>query len=260
MKRLTFLFLIVFLLVLPIAFSQGGGPPITETFVGTTGFQIEHSLAIDIKQNENHTFIFHVFNLSKGTPIIKGLSCEFDLFNASGKQFLQRILTPSEDGHFEIDVDGTNFTNIGFHSFLILCNTSTEGGFFGEELEVTRNGGNLLLDNRPLAEFFVIISVIVIYFLILIRLFTEREFSEHGMIRLMFYLIAFWVVLIPLNMGIIYNDEHNGPLEITEMFELMHQIIVYLNYFITVYFILWFLVQMLKKIGKSNNKLKLSSE
>lgn len=249
MKGKGLAFVLLVLLALPIVISAPQ-TPLTESFVGSTGFEIEHSLLVDIEQNADTLFSFHVYNLTKGKQVKKGLSCEFNLFNRSGEQIFTNIVThETPEDRFEYNISGGNFSDLGFHSYLITCNTSTEGGFFGSELEVTRNGGNEELDNRPLAELIMILGVIIIYFVILARLFTERDFTEHGMIKLLFYLTAFWVILIPIQMGVIYNDEHNGPIGITQLFETMHFIIVTLNSFITVYFVLWFIVQMLKKIG-----------
>ncbi|KKM64422.1 hypothetical protein LCGC14_1501590, partial [marine sediment metagenome] len=85
---------------------------------------------------------------------------------------------------------------------------------------------------------------------LLISLFAERTFTEHGMIKLLFLMIAFWVLLLPITMAVQYNDANGGPVAVTEHLDLMYQIMVYLNSFIVVYFMLWFLVQMLKKIGE----------
>ena len=84
----------------------------------------------------------------------------------------------------------------------------------------------------------------------LINIFTARQFTEHGMIKLLFLMIAFWVLLLPVNMAIQYNDAAGGPAAVTTYLELLYQIMIWLNSFIIVYFMLWFLVQMLKKIGE----------
>ncbi len=112
----------------------------------------------------------------------------------------------------------------------------------------------------PIAVILTVIFVIFVYFLILIRLITEREFTEHGLIKLLFYMTAFWILLLPLNMAIQYNDFEGGPVVVTEHLELLYQIMVYINFFIGIYFFLWVVVQLLKKIGNTGTKLKLSSE
>lgn len=107
----------------------------------------------------------------------------------------------------------------------------------------------------PISVILTVMFVIGVYFFVLIRLFTDRQFSEHGMVKLLFYLIAFWVMLLPLNMAVQYNDFNGGPSVVTDHLNLLYTIIVWLNYFITVYFMLWFIVQILKKVGNTKNKI-----
>jgi len=98
--------------------------------------------------------------------------------------------------------------------------------------------------------------IIILYFIILIRMLTERQFTEHGLIKMMFYLIAFWVILVPLNILVQFLEHYAGPAEVIDSIQLLHQVIVWLNWFITFYFMLWILVQILKKVGNTTNKIR----
>ncbi len=115
-------------------------------------------------------------------------------------------------------------------------------------------------ETMPIAVILTVIFVIFVYFFLLVGLFTQRTFTEHGLIKLLFFMIAFWVLLIPITMAVQYNDVNGGPAAVTDMLELLYRIMIWLNSFIIVYFILWFLTQMLKKIGNTKNKLRLSNE
>ncbi len=133
----------------------------------------------------------------------------------------------------------------------------TQGTFFAAETCDFVIEGDAQM---PIAVILTVIFVIFVYFLILVRLITEREFTEHGLIKLLFYMTAFWILLLPLNMAIQYNDFEGGPAVVTDHLELLYQIMVYINFFIGIYFFLWIVVQLLKKIGNVKNKLKLSNE
>tara|TARA_R100000501_G_C2631196_1_gene127067 strand:- start:7007 stop:7909 length:903 start_codon:yes stop_codon:yes gene_type:complete len=111
----------------------------------------------------------------------------------------------------------------------------------------------------PIAIILVVIFVISVYFFVLVKLITEREFTEHGLIKLFFYLLAYWILLLPINMAIQYNDFNGGPAVVTQHLELMYELMIYINWFVLVYFILWLLVQILKKIGNTKNKLRLGN-
>ena len=112
----------------------------------------------------------------------------------------------------------------------------------------------------PLTTIIGTVVIIILYFIVLIRMFAEREFNEHGIIKMLFYLIAFWAILIPLNILVQFLEHYAGPADVIDSIQLLHLIIVYLNYFITIYFMLWFLIQLLKKVGKSKNKIKFEYE
>lgn len=115
-------------------------------------------------------------------------------------------------------------------------------------------------ENMPIAIILAVIFVIIVYFFLLINLFTERTFTEHGLIKLLFFMVAFWILLLPVNMAILYNDFNGGPASVTANLEVLYLIMIWLNWFIMVYFILWFIVQMLRKIGVVKDKIKLSNE
>ena len=105
-------------------------------------------------------------------------------------------------------------------------------------------------ETMPIAVVLIVIFVILVYFFLLISLFTARTFTEHGLIKMLFFMIAFWILLLPVNMAVQYNDANGGPVAVTGHLELLYQIMIWLNSFIIVYFMLWFIVQMLKKIGE----------
>ena len=112
----------------------------------------------------------------------------------------------------------------------------------------------------PIAVILTVLFVIVIYFFILSKLFTERQFTESGMIKLLFYLTAFWVILLPLDMAVQFNIFNGVPVVVTSHLNLLFQIIIWINSFITFYFILWFLIELLKKVGNTKNKLRFDKQ
>ena len=85
----------------------------------------------------------------------------------------------------------------------------------------------------PIAVAIIILVVIILYFFILIRLLTERQFTEHGLIKLLFYMTAFWILLLPINIAIQLNDFNGGPPVISEHLETLYIIMVWFNWFIT---------------------------
>ena len=226
MKWIILIFLIM---MLPIVVAQGG--------------------KIEIYR-PNEVFDLSV-HLTNRTGNVLGATCSAEIRNTSYDVLDTINLNEINGGWY----NGTyNNSKIGKYFCKQIC---TQGTFFvSDTCDFVIEGDKQM----PIAVILTVIFVILVYFFILIRLITEREFTEHGLIKLLFYMIAFWILLLPLNMAIQYNHFEGGPVVVTEHLELLYQIMVYLNWFIMVYFILWLLVQLLKKIGKTSNKLRLSNE
>ncbi len=190
-------------------------------------------------------------HLSNRTGNVVGALCQAEIRNNTFGVIFNVTLNEIGGGWY----NGTyNTSRLGKYFCRQNC---TQGTFFAAETcDFVIEGDQQM----PISVALIVISVIGAYFFILSRLFTEREFTESGMVRLLFYLTAFWIVLLPLNIAVQFNTDNGGPVVVTENIGLIHSIIVWLNYFITVYFILWFLIQMMKKIGNTRNKIKFEGE
>ena len=192
-------------------------------------------------------------HLSNRTGNVLGALCQAEIRNDTYNVIFNTTLNEIDGGWY----NGTyNTSKVGKYFCRQNC---TLGTFFAAETcDFVIEGDSQM----PIAVILTIIFVISVYFFILIKLFTERQFTEHGMIKLLFYMTAFWILLLPLNIAIQYNDFEGGPIVVTEHLELLYEIMVWLNWFITFYFMLWFIVQMLKKVMNAGQagKLKLSNE
>lgn len=244
------------LLVLPITLA---GSQISE---GTNVLEIRIPQRDYIQTGSDVSINIQVFNKSNGLAVgvQAGVDCYLDLYNATGNQFVDRLQFTREDIDYDVDISGTNFTTVGAYSFLLFCNNSNIGGFVSDGFDVTSTGKDEVEDNMPLIIIGAMILLIALYFVVLIRLFSERAFTEHGLIKMMFHLIAFWAILIPLNISVQFLEHYAGPEDVIASIQNLHEIIIYLNYFITIYFMLWFIIQMLKKVSNNGSNLKLSNQ
>lgn len=194
------------------------------------------------KPNEVLDLSIHLTNI---TGNVIGASCQAEIRNQSYNVIAELTLNEIDGGWY----NGTyNTSDIG--KFFCRQNCTKDNFFAAETCDFVIEGDKQM----PIAVILTVIFIISVYFFILAKLFTERQFTEHGLIKLLFFMIAFWVLLLPLNMAVQYNDFNAGPSVVTDHLNTLYTIIVYLNFFITFYFILWFLVQMLKKIGIINQK------
>ena len=179
-------------------------------------------------------------HLTNTTGDVIGAVCRVEIRNESYGVILDTTLNEIDGGWY----NGTyNQSRVGKYFCRQNC---TKGKLF------TADTCDFVIEGdaqMPIAVILTVIFVIVFYFFIMIKLFTSRDFTEHGLITLLFLMIAFWILLLPLNMAVQYNNDGGGPVAVTDYLNLLYKIMVYLNWFITFYFFLWFIVQMVKKVA-----------
>ncbi len=134
-----------FLIFLPLSIAQ---PPFeAQISTGDASLEIELPAAEFVKQNQDGVSLHtHVFNRSTGfmfLPSTSGIGCYLHLYNFSGQHTLQAEMSPdSNDLEWELDINKSNFSLLGMHSFIIYCNTTDTGGFVRGRFDVTESGSN----------------------------------------------------------------------------------------------------------------------
>ena len=218
MNKILILILII-LLALPIAYSAKP----TQVFTGDVGLEIRVPQAEFLKQNEEGQLNLHVYNLSNGFPMTNDTtSCLLHIFNRTGHHVFNEIFDYNEDdGDFFLDIGGGNFSQIGFYSFIIGCNTSTIGGFVSGSFRVTTDGeddSNLDSTSGLAVEMFVLFLVLGVFSLAFIKLSKLPVLNEllHGLA------IVLGLALLLLNIGVIVTIADNASLGVNrEIFRLM---------------------------------------
>ena len=157
--------LIPMVMLVLISYIVFAAPPVTEIFTGTTGFEIEFTPIHILKQNEAFTFNFHVFNLTGGQQLVAGIGCTFSLFNSIGEHpvVIYEDDTAATGDHFEFFIGGGNFSDIGDYAVLVTCNSSTEGGFVAESLEITESGSATELEQVLVIVGITLASILFIF-------------------------------------------------------------------------------------------------
>lgn len=185
-------------------------------------------------------------HLTNTTGVVLGAICQVEIRNSSYGVIEELTLNEINGGWYNATY---NTSKVG--KFFCRQNCTKDTLFVATTCDFVVEGD----ENIPIAIILTVIFVIGVYFFILVRLITSMEFTEHGLVKLLFYLTAFWVVLLPLNMAVQFNTFNGGPTVVTDNLNLLYTIIVWINYFITIYFMLWFIIQILKKVGRSNNRI-----
>jgi len=218
MKNSNFLILGMFLLFLIIPLVSAV-PPVTTTQQFTTGYEIRIPQDNILKTGQSYSFNIHVYNITNGYPIIKGISCYFHLYNSTGNH--QLILTSSTTDDifdYEFLVAGGNFTN-GVYYANYQCNSSVLGGYHSEPIFVNPVGRETttadsifyiglltLLFSLLFATFgflltsrninWTIVTSVFSYFISLTLIFTLWKFAENYMYDLQWIVSLFYMLFI----------------------------------------------------------------
>lgn len=219
-----------------------------DTGVFTEGLNIQHSTLIVHKPDSRINFHFHVNNISNGLQLFNdSTQCDTYIYNSSGGDIVHTIDVPNAGDDRGEWISNISNLAIGFYEWRTTCNTSSVGGIGSFDFEVTKNGFIEDEQNVHFTIIFVVIFVIIFY-LILTSKFAIELFTDHAFIKLLFLLASMWMSLFPLNIALQFAEFLQIPASIPGQLELMIQIIIWINILITFYFVIWFSVEILKKL------------
>ena len=101
-------------------------------------------------------------------------------------------------------------------------------------------------ETMPIASILVLIFTIVVW-MIMARFFSMEMFSEHGALKMMFMLLVMWMLLLPLSIATQYGIDSGVPAIVTNQMQLFTSILIWINVLVTFYFMLWFIISLVKK-------------
>lgn len=134
-KNCLLFFVLIFLVSL-----VSSAPPVTTVQEFPEGYVIVESSHEYLKQNQDYQYNFFVYNKSSGILIDNdSMTCNFFLANSSGEVIFSQEVIYFPDGHWDIDILGGNFSNIGSYPYGVSCQDSSGGALAGI-LEVNLKG------------------------------------------------------------------------------------------------------------------------
>ena len=253
-KQLTlmisiFLVLTLFLLNVNMVSSA---PPITEIQQFTEGYIIEGSPTEYIKQGENFTYNFFLYNVSNGVKLSNaGISCSFYLADNTGTLKYSTVPTYNAQGYFFVLIAGGNFTNVGHYPYGVNCNSSSLGGASVGYFEVTPNGLDLTIE-RAIIDIGLLL-MLVIFLIGCVVLFMENEhlLAKVGFLGLG-YLLLIAINFIAWNMA---NDFLLSAPFVAEMFRILFFVLMIGAFPLLIGAFAWYFI-MLWKIKEIENLMK----
>ena len=169
----TILYIIIGVLLIGLV---SAAPPLSVVHTGEVGLELKIPSGTTIKKDSGFEFEVHVFNKTNGVPMIDGISCYLHLYNFSGKHQFEGVdVVPSHTFDYSFDLNGGNFSEQGFYTYVAQCNTSTLGGFHEGYVEVTNDGK----ERQPTLVLSTVVLLGIIAFLFLIiGIFLYMHYKE----------------------------------------------------------------------------------
>lgn len=255
MKITTKLFFLFFILIL---IAENVLAPAT---INKITFQAEEGLTTDLpffkyhKQNYPLNIDAHIYNVSTGYLVDNtSVSCIIYLLNSTQSHiFDSNINQAITKKHFEIIIDGGNFSDLNFYAITLHCNDSRIGGTYTAAFEVTKTGQSTTDDVFPIA--IIILLPMILSFIFLVGAVSLSE-EDHPIIKVFLFLLSIIPYFISMNFGLIavirfYNFEEMEGLIGTNVFwfSIIFGVLVS-------YFIIYWIAKMIK-IAAEKKKEKL---
>ena len=132
----SLLFIFIFFISLVVTSAQG----IPQQLQNDVGITINYPKYEYIKQFTDFTLHLHVENQTKVLTTASH-SCIVHLYGTDGSHTTELQMGMDSNGlEYEIPISGYNFTNLGIHAYIIVCNNSNQVGSASGSFEVTPNG------------------------------------------------------------------------------------------------------------------------
>ncbi len=169
-KKLIFGGVILILLLVLASGVASAAPPFVQTSeLALIEMRIPQVEFLEV--NKAYSFRTHVFNGTDGLPLYNDTtSCLIHIYNSTGQHIVEEEM--GFDGNnidFDISINSSVFSVMGFHSFILQCNSSSIGGFIAGSFEVTETGQTQTFNNYSFLfaglvfMFFSIITLVSIY-------------------------------------------------------------------------------------------------
>jgi len=172
-------------------------PPQTIVTTTTEGLTIVSPTNDYIKANNSYTFNYHIFNSTSGMPLTSGFSCTFHAYALVGTHIYVRDNLAINNNVYDVGVimAAGNFTK-GFYNILMQCNTSTVGGVFKQQFEVTNTGIEPATDTMIIFSYLLFMGTIILF--IYLFVYGAKKFGElsFDMTDLTYNILAYIFLLV----------------------------------------------------------------
>lgn len=232
MKKHIFLFILMFILmIIPGVLAQ---PGLQESFFVEKGINIAYPQYDSVPANTSFILYIHAYNLTSGIFLDNSTTnCSLHLYDSEGNHLMQadNLDYDVRDRDWFAEINASNFSKIGEHSYIIQCENDDAGGFVSGILYVTRSGNKM---HEAESNFFLVL--VAFFAVITIILFAGFVREKKMQYKWTYFIIGFMFLVINLNMVSIFSGD----------FIISSNVISFLDSITAISFIImWFLFGLL---------------
>ena len=243
----------------------GAIPPFTpQSTVQTNALTIIYPKNTYI-EGQDFKMHFHVHNSTGALvqPNTNNLNCSIHIYNLSNSHIIEQVLGKDSNGvDWNIALNTTTFNNAGEYPYVVWCDSDTEKGFHSGQFEITGDGRQYENEVSILAIVLLIITVFAIYFYISMNWdFTLFEVkggtkNRQNAVKALFVWLGLWLIPLLIQITIELTTNVFGSSDILTLLNTLYQVSIWLNYFVSVYFTVFFIYNVAlylagtSKVGK----------
>lgn len=182
-------------------------PPVQSTLQGS-GIEIAYPQFDTVPINTGFNLSIHAVNSTKFLTNLT-TSCFIHLYSSDGLPVLETLLTFSGN-EYQTKINSNNFSQLGYHSYIIGCNSSTQAGFVNGIYNITPNGKNLDMPTVLLYSLIILGLAVLFFYALMSMLENSYDYGWRVGFGLSAYIITLVVSFLTWNFS--YNYLFEIPL------------------------------------------------
>jgi hypothetical protein len=194
MKSKSIIPLLFFVCIFSISLISAA-PPVTTVQQISEGYLVLDSPQELLKQNANFSYNFFVYNLTNGAlKTNTSISCVHYISDSHGNLIFYSNVLYHPSGYWSVQIDGGNFSNLGYYYYGTRCNSSSLGGAEIGTWKVTPTGEEI---SDPQSRIIIMGFWIMIIISVLLFIFG----MNNPIIGIKIFSIGLAVLLIIFSLG-----------------------------------------------------------
>lgn len=251
------LILLGLLFLIPFISAQ---PPLTVNIDFEQGLVIIDSQQTYLKQNEDFTMQFYVYNRTNGIVMDNSsINCSIFLSDNHGNLLFHSYTEYSSEGYWEETLNGTYFSRVGFYNYGIQCQDTDMGGSTIGVFYVTPTG-RIFSTSDMIGALSVLFGALLTSSLFMWLGFKLGESDKTLPFGFLLVSVSIILVLYSLFLGYVFSQNIIGFEAMSSLSSTIFTLILWIIVGMFVLFIAMMLIAFIRELGRMNQTKKFGSD